>query len=78
MEKAVNAVNRASFESIRGVELYPHSGGCIDYSYMTYNVPAFTYELRGNNFIVPDSDIPLSGTETFAGLLVLGDWVRNN
>lgn len=78
METSINAVNRANFESIRGVELYPHSGGAIDYTYFTHNIPAYTFELRGNSFIVPNSDIPLSGEEVFAGLLVLGDWINDN
>ena len=72
MQDAINEVHGSRFESIQGSDLYPHSGGLIDYTYFTRGVPAFTVELRGNSFIVPASDIVLAGEETYAGILQLG------
>ena len=72
MEAAINAVHGENFEAIQGSDLYPHSGGLIDYTYFTREVPSFTVELRGNSFIVPASDIVLSGEEAYEGILQLG------
>jgi predicted deacylase len=71
MASAINAVHGSRFEAIQGSDLYPHSGGLIDYTYFTRGVPAFTVELRGNSFIVPASDIVLAGEESYAGVLQL-------
>ena len=71
METAIRAVNGYPFEAIQGSDLYPHSGGMVDYAYFERNIAAFTVELRGNSFIVPATDIVLSGSEAYAGVLQL-------
>jgi len=71
MQEAIRAVHGYPFEAIQGVDLYPHSGGMIDYTYYERNATAYTIELRGNSFIVPASDIVLSGEEAYAGVLQL-------
>jgi len=78
MEDAINAVHNARYESIQGSSLYPHSGGNIDWSYTMFNVPAYTVEIRGNSFIVPDSEIVLAGEENYAGVVVLANHVLGN
>jgi len=75
METAINAVHNARYESIQGSSLYPHSGGNIDWSYLMFNVPAYTIEIRGNSFIVPDSEIILAGEENYQGVIVLAHHV---
>jgi hypothetical protein len=49
--------------------LGPASGATDDYAYGVGINASFTVELRGNAFVVPTSDIPLSGSEFTAGLL---------
>jgi carboxypeptidase A2 len=72
---AINAVHGSRFRSIQGVDLYPHSGGMVDYCYLESGAGqareplAYTFELRGNSFIVPAGDIILSGEENYAGIV---------
>ena len=51
MEDAINSVHNQRYESIQGSELYPHSGGFIDYVYFNFEVPAYTIELRYALFV---------------------------
>ncbi len=73
---AINSVHGQRFRSIQGVDLYPHSGGSIDYTYLVSSADqekdalAYCYELRGNSFVVPVGDIIQSGEETLAGIMV--------
>jgi hypothetical protein len=52
--------------------VYPSSGGSDDYAYIQAGIQAgFTIELRGDDFVVPPSDILLSGLEFQAGLTAM-------
>lgn len=73
MEQVIRSVHNTAFDSIPGSELYPHSGGLIDYTYFTRNALAYTIELRGNDFVVPASYIRLSGEEAYPGVLTLAE-----
>jgi len=42
---------------------------------LNFDIPAFTIEIRGNSFIVPDSEIILAGEENYAGLVVFGEYL---
>lgn len=75
MEDAINAVHNARYESIQGSDLYPHSGGTIDWTYLQFGIPAYTIELRGNSFIVPAGDIVLAGEENYEGVVVFAKHV---
>jgi len=77
MEAAINGVHNAKYRSIQGSNLYPHSGGTIDWTYESFGVPAYTIELRGNNFIVPASEIILSAEESFVGVCVFSEHILN-
>ncbi|KCV73368.1 hypothetical protein H696_00907 [Fonticula alba] len=69
MADAIRAVHGQEYEPMPGSQLYPHSGGLIDYAYYTRRIPAFTVELRGDGFIVPPSNILESGEENYRGLI---------
>jgi len=72
---AINGVNGQRYVSQQGCDLYLHSGGFIDYNYQANNMAAFTIEGRGNDFVVPPSNINPSGAECYAGVIELAKFI---
>jgi murein tripeptide amidase MpaA len=72
-QNAIRAVNGVTYRSQQGSDLYPHSGGMIDYLWTTQSIPAFTYEGRGSAFVIAPSNIVPAGEECLAGILSLVD-----
>eukprot|EP01052_Picozoa_sp_SAG31_P004626 SAG31_NODE_194_length_20722_cov_19.854192_7_plen_105_part_00 len=75
---AINAVNDGAFRSIQGVDLYPHSGGFIDYMYDEFAVLGYTYEgssILGGCHVQPPGAIVPSSAEQFAGVLEVAKYV---
>jgi len=71
----INAVNGQNYISQQGSDLYTHSGGFIDYNWIANGILAFTLEGRGNNFVVPPSNIIPAGEEAYAGVVHLAKFV---
>eukprot|EP00729_Bicosta_minor_P009732 gene9731-33611_t len=78
IELSINALALPDYRYIsqQGSDLYPHSGGIIDYAFKEHGIYAFTFEGRG--FVTPDSDIIPAGQEQWDGVLALGTYVINN
>jgi len=72
---AINDVNGQNYISEQGSDLYTHSGGFIDYNWEENGIIAFTLEGRGNNFVIPPSNIIPAGEEAYAGVVVLAKYV---
>lgn len=52
--------------------IYVATGSTVDYAYDTFDcVASVTIEVRGNDFVVPPSQIAPSGTETYEALLAV-------
>jgi len=68
---AINLRHGQRYVSQQGSDLYPHSGGFIDYNYEINGQITTTIELRGQGFVTPRGDIVLSGEENYQGFLVL-------
>jgi len=75
MENALNAEYNTGFVSQQGSDLYPHSGGYVDYNYVQNNMRSFTLEGRGNSFSVPPSNIIPAGRESYTGIKALMQYV---
>jgi len=75
IEVSINAVNSQYYVSQQGSDLYPHSGGYIDYNWSVNGMLSFTLEGRGNNFVIPPSNIIPAGEEAYAGVVVLAKFV---
>jgi len=71
----INAVNNQNYVSQQGSDLYTHSGGFIDYNWVENRVLAFTLEGRGNNFVIPPSNIIPAGEEAYAGVVHLAKFI---
>jgi len=78
MVTAVNNVHGENFVSQQGSDLYEHSGGFIDYNYERHEMITFTYELRGDHFIVPPEYILPSGQEALAGVVIFAEHIINS
>lgn len=78
IETAINARGGQRFVSEQGSDLYPHSGGIIDWCWEEYGIPSFTFEGRGRGFSVPDSDILPGGQEQLEGIIVLAKSIIEN
>lgn len=75
VESAINSVNGQRYVSEQGSDLYPHSGGFIDYNWEVNGIVAFTVEGRGTSFVVPPSVIVPSGQECYAGVVEVVNFV---
>jgi len=71
----INAVYNQYYVSQQGSDLYPHSGGFIDYNWEINGMIAFTLEGRGNNFVIPPAQINPSGEECYAGVIEMAKYV---
>jgi len=70
MVASIKAVHGRTYQSIRAVQLYVHSGTAVDGNYALRNIKkSFVIELAGDDFVVPVSDIKVQGEEIFAGFM---------
>ena len=61
---------RTSYESIRGVDLYPASGAGDDWSYENAGIPTvLTIEVAGEDFVVGENEIEMRGDELYPAIL---------
>jgi len=77
MAETISEVHGLNFNSRQGAQSSLHSGASMDWAYLTFGVPSFSIELRGNGYVVPDSEIPLAGEEIYSGLQVLLEEILN-
>lgn len=73
MNVAINAFSLPEYRYVaqQGSDLYPHSGGMIDYCFEEHGILAFTFEGRGRSFTTPDSDILPGGLEQWEGIVAM-------
>jgi hypothetical protein len=76
MVSAITATAGNRWVSQPGAVLYPHSGGLVDYCYTDHGISSFTFEGRGNSFIMSDADIIPAGKEQLAGTIVMANGVK--
>lgn len=80
-EVAINAVNGGEWQSIQGVDLYPHSGGFIDFVWEEHGVLGYTYEgssILGGCHVQPPEAILPSSAEQYAGVLEAARWAMRD
>jgi hypothetical protein len=82
IQSAIRSVHGMTYDNIRGVQLYAHSGGFVDWTYMNLDNGGarpftFTMELRGNSFDPVPSQIILACEENYAGQVALIKHVNN-
>ena len=71
LESAIAGVHGETYRSIQGSDLYPHSGGMIDYVWTQRRMVGFTFEGRGPGFDAPPDNIVPAGQEQLAAILAL-------
>jgi carboxypeptidase T len=74
MAGAIAGQTGYDYAPIQGSDLYPASGVVDDWSYGDHAMMAFTIELRGDDFVVPPSEIAPACAENVAAALTLADW----
>lgn len=62
------------YASIHAAELYPAAGAVDDWSYGERGLMAFTIEMRGDDFVVPPSQIDPACRENIAAAMALASW----
>lgn len=68
MVKLIQSVYGKAYKNIRASELYIASGAANDGLYILGIPTSYTYELAGDDFVVPESDIQTQGQEIFESL----------
>lgn len=76
MSDAMWGATSTDYASIHAAELYPAAGAVDDWSYGDRGIMAFTIELRGDDFVVPPSQIAPACAESVAAARALATWVR--
>ncbi|MBX7080363.1 MAG: hypothetical protein K1X88_14295 [Nannocystaceae bacterium] len=76
MSDAMWDATATDYASIHAAELYPAAGAVDDWGYGVQGLMAFTIELRGDDFVVPPSQIGPACDENVAAALQLAAWVR--
>ncbi|MFO0636360.1 MAG: M14 family metallopeptidase [Nannocystaceae bacterium] len=76
MSDAMWDATGTDYASIHAAELYPAAGAVDDWGYGVQGLMAFTIELRGDDFVVPPSQIGPACDENVAAALQLAAWVR--
>jgi len=66
--ETVSTVHGTKYRNLHSADLYLYGGSCIDSAYLLGARKAFTFELLGPDFILPESQIQKQGEEAFAGL----------
>jgi len=75
---SINVVHGQNYISEQGSDLYPHSGGFIDYNWVENGVVGFTLEGRGPDFIISPAAIVPSGQECYSGVVALANFVLSS
>jgi len=75
MVRGINSVHNQNYISQQGSDLYPHSGGFVDYNWEYNDMLTFTLEGRGGNFVISPININPSGEECFEGVVVLAKFI---
>ena len=75
MSDAMWAATSTDYPSIHAAELYPAAGAVDDWSYGERGVMSFTIEMRGDDFVVPPSQIDPACRENVAAALAVAQWV---
>lgn len=78
MAQAMRNSGGQNWQPQPGSDLYPHSGGLIDYNYEINKMWTFTIEGRGTSFVVPPAQILPACQENYAGFKVLAKYVIEN
>ncbi|MCH9681716.1 MAG: M14 family metallocarboxypeptidase [Deltaproteobacteria bacterium] len=74
MSSAIQGTHRHYSSPIQGSDLYPAAGVVDDWSYGVHDMMSFTVELRGNDFVIPPSEIVPTCEENLAAVMVLAQW----
>lgn len=74
MSDAMWEATQTDYPSIHAAELYPAAGAVDDWSYGERGLMAFTIEMRGDDFVVPPSQIDPACSENVAAALALASW----
>jgi len=79
IEDGLNLLNprSAKYVSEQGSDLYPHSGGMIDYLWTSRRTLSFTLEGPGTSFTPPATLIEPAGKEGVKGIMVLAEALLN-
>jgi len=64
----VYSVHGTKYKNVRSAQTYIDSGTCVDAAYLLGSHIAYTLELLGPDFVLPESEIQKQGEEIFAGL----------
>lgn len=75
MSDAMWNATSTDYQSIHAAELYPAAGAVDDWGYGDQGIMSFTIELRGDDFVVPPSQIAPACDESVAAALELAAWV---
>jgi len=86
MRDAIRTVHNNQYVSQRSAQLYPANGETTDYYYDTVaagsgqktSAHGFTFELRGNSFIIDADQIIPQGEEIWAGFVYAAEFVAGN
>lgn len=57
MQRVIKSLYGVNYDPIQGSDLYPHSGGMIDFAWSNNRAYGYTFEGRGNSFIMPPQNI---------------------
>lgn len=74
MSDAMWAATSTDYPSIHAAELYPAAGAVDDWAYGERGLMAFTVEMRGDDFVVPPSQIDPACRENVAAAISLATW----
>jgi Zinc carboxypeptidase len=78
MSDAMWDATATDYPSIHAAELYPAAGAVDDWGYGARGIMAFTIELRGDDFVVPPSQIAPACAESVAAARELAAWVAED
>ncbi len=77
MSDAIVSVHGVEYDAIQGSILYPASGVSDDWSYGQRGLMGFTIELRGDDFVIPPSQIVPTCEESLEAVWALAQWARD-
>lgn len=78
MSDAMWAATSTDYPSIHAAELYPAAGAIDDWVYGERGMMGFTIEMRGDDFVVPPSQIDPACRENVAAALALAAWAAQD
>lgn len=78
MSDAMWAATSTDYPSIHAAELYPAAGAIDDWVYGERGLMGFTIEMRGDDFVVPPSQIDPACRENVAAALALAQWAAQD